>query len=295
MKPARFTYHAPVTLTDALGLLAHYGDDAKILAGGQSLMPILNFRLARPANLIDANGIGDLAAVENGAANGGLVLGAMVRQRALERSALVCARCPLITQALPYVGHPQIRNRGTLGGSLAHADPAAELPAVMVALDASFTLRKSNGARVVKAEDFFLGQLSTVLEPDEMLVRIDIPASPEQTGSSLQEVAMRLGDFALGGVATTLSLGRAGTIARARIVCFGVGERPSRQTEAEQSLVGARPAADAFAEAGRIVAARVEPTGDIHASASYRKRLAGILTHRALAAAQTTLLAEALA
>jgi carbon-monoxide dehydrogenase medium subunit len=280
MKPARFTYHAPVTLTDALGLLAHYGDDAKILAGGQSLMPILNFRLARPANLIDANGIGDLAAVENGAANGGLVLGAMVRQRALERSALVCARCPLITQALPYVGHPQIRNRGTLGGSLAHADPAAELPAVMVALDASFTLRKSNGARVVKAEDFFLGQLSTVLE---------------QTGSSLQEVAMRLGDFALGGVATTLSLGRAGTIARARIVCFGVGERPSRQTEAEQSLVGARPAADAFAEAGRIVAARVEPTGDIHASASYRKRLAGILTHRALAAAQTTLLAEALA
>src|SRR3982074_91605 len=192
MKPPRFTYHDPATLDDALGLLAHYGDEAKILAGGQSLMPILNFRLARPANLIDINGIGDLAVLGDGAPNGGLKVGAMVRQRALERSALVRAHCPLITQSLPHVGHPQIRNRGTLGGSLAHADPAAELPAVMVAVDASFTLQKRNPTRVVAAEDFFVGQLTTVLEPDEMLVHIDIPAWPAQTGSSLQEVAMRL-------------------------------------------------------------------------------------------------------
>ncbi len=287
MKPPRFKYHDPVSVDDALGLLAHYGDEAKILAGGQSLMPILNFRLARPANLIDINGIGDLAALGDGAPNGGLKVGAMVRQRALERSALVRAHCPLITQSLPHVGHPQIRNRGTLGGSLAHADPAAELPAVMVAVDASFTVQKRNATRVVAAEDFFVGQLTTVLEPDEMLVRIDIPAWPEQTGSSLQEVAMRLGDFALGGVATTLTLGSDGRVAGARIVCFGVGERPLRQSEAEQLLVGAAPGDDAFAEAGRSAAARVAPTDDIHASASYRKRLMGILTCRALAAAYT--------
>ena len=295
MKPPRFTYHDPATLDDALRLLAYYGDEAKILAGGQSLMPILNFRLAHPAHLIDINGIGDLAALGNGASDGGLSVGAMVRQRALERSELVRARCPLITQALPYVGHPQIRNRGTLGGSLAHADPAAELPAVMVALDATFTVHKSSGARVVAAQDFFVGQLSTVLEPDEMLVRIDIPAWPEQTGSSLQEVAMRLGDFALGGVAATLSVGSGGRVSGARIVCFGVGERPLRQTEAEQSLEGAIPGAGAFGEAGRIVSARVEPTTDIHASAEYRKRLAGILTSRALKVSQTRIRAEALA
>jgi carbon-monoxide dehydrogenase medium subunit len=288
MKPPRFKYHDPYTLDEALGLLAHYGDEAKILAGGQSLMPILNFRLARPANLIDVNGIPHLDTVED-AAPGGITVGAMVRQRALERSELVRQRCPLISQALPYVGHPQIRNRGTLGGSLAHADPAAELPAVMVTADARFTLHKSSGTRVVAAEDFFVGQLTTLLEPDEMLVRIDIPASPERTGSSLQEVAMRLGDFALGGVATTLTIGPDGRIVRARIACFGVGERPLRQTEAEQSLAGATAADTAFEEAGRIVTARVDPSDDIHASASYRKRLAGILTRRALAAAHTSI------
>jgi aerobic carbon-monoxide dehydrogenase medium subunit len=287
MKPPRFKYHDPATLAEALGLLAQYGDDAKILAGGQSLMPVLNFRLARPANLIDVNRIPDLEAVE--VAGDGIGLGALVRQRALERSELVRQRCPLISQALPYVGHPQIRNRGTIGGSLAHADPAAELPAVMVAADAHFTLHKSTGTRVVAAEDFFVGQLTTLLEPDEMLVRIDIPASPEQTGSSLQEVAMRLGDFALGGVATTLTLGRDGHVSRARIVCFGVGERPLRQTEAEQSLEGAVAGHEAFAEAGRIVSTRVTPTDDIHASASYRKRLAGILTRRALTAAHSAI------
>jgi carbon-monoxide dehydrogenase medium subunit len=284
MKPPRFKYHDPSTLDEALGLLAQYGDQAKILAGGQSLVPVLNFRLARPANLIDVNGISHLDIVEDGGPNG-MTLGAMVRQRTLERSELVRQRCPLISQALPYVGHPQIRNRGTLGGSLAHADPAAELPAVMVAVDARFTLHKSSGTRVVAAEDFFVGQLTTVLEPDEMLVRINIPPSPEQTGSSLQEVAMRLGDFALGGVATSVTIGPDGRISRARIVCFGVGERPQRQTDAEQSLHGSTPDDAAFAEAGRIVSTRVTPWDDIHASASYRKRLAGVLTRRALAAA----------
>src|SRR5260370_39384757 len=159
----------------------------------------------------------------------------------------------------------------------------------MVAADARFTLHKRSGTRVVAAEDFFVGQLTTLLEPDEILVRIDIPSSPEQTGSSLQEVAMRLGDFALGGVATTLTLGKDGRVSRARIVCFGVGERPLRQTEAEQSLVGATAGDAAFAEAGRIVTMRVDPSDDIHASASYRKRLAGVLTRRALAAAHSAI------
>jgi carbon-monoxide dehydrogenase medium subunit len=158
----------------------------------------------------------------------------------------------------------------------------------MVAADARFTLHKTGGTRVVDAQDFFVGQLTTVLEPDEMLVRIDIPRSPEQTGSSLQEVAMRLGDFALGGVATTLTLGSDGRISRARIVCFGLGDRPLRQTEAEQSLQGGLADETAFAAAGRIVTTRVTPTDDIHASASYRQRLAGVLTRRALAAAHAS-------
>jgi aerobic carbon-monoxide dehydrogenase medium subunit len=284
VKPPRFEYHDPPTRDQALGLLAEYGDEAKILAGGQSLMPILNFRLAHPGHLVDINRVADLDGVSDG--SGSLRLGAMVRQRALERSDLVRERCPLIAQALPFVGHAQIRNRGTLGGSLAHADPAAELPAVMVALDAALTLQRRGGERVLAAEDFFVGQLATALEPDELLVRIDVPAlsRPEHTGSSLQEVAIRRGDFALGGVATTLTLGADGQVTRARIVCFGVGERPVRQREAEQSLFGKLPSQAARAEAGQIVAERVEPWDDIHASAAYRKRLAGLLTERALAA-----------
>ena len=281
MKPPRFKYHDPTTLDEALSLLASYGDDAKVLAGGQSLMPVLNFRLARPGHLIDINRIAELASV--GDSDGALALGALLRQRALERSDLIRQRCPLISQALPYIGHPQIRNRGTVGGSVAHADPAAELPAVMLALDAKLRLRKAGGERVVAAEEFFITHLTTVLEPDELLVRIDLPAWPERTGSAVKEVAMRLGDFALGGVATMLTLGADGQVARARIACFGVDDRPIRVVEAEESLVSARPGEKAFAEAGRIVTERVEPSDDIHASAGYRKRLAGILTTRALA------------
>lgn len=281
MKSPRFKYHDPTTLAEALALLAEYGEDAKILAGGQSLVPVLNFRLARPAHLVDVNRIPDLDAIETGAH--GLAFGALVRQRTLERSEVVGQRCPLITQALPYVGHAQIRNRGTLGGSVAHADPAAELPAVMVAADAQLTLRKQSGERVVAADDFFVGQLTTVLEPDEVLVRIDVPTWPDRSASSVEEVAMRLGDFALGGVATRLTLGSDERIADARIVCFGVDERPVRQREAEASLIGQRPSDDVFRAAGRLASDHVQPTDDIHASAAYRRRLTGILTQRALA------------
>jgi carbon-monoxide dehydrogenase medium subunit len=274
VKAPRFEYFDPTTREEALELLAEYGEDAKVLAGGQSLVPLLNFRLAHPRVLVDINRVADLAGMQDG-----LRLGAMVRQRALEG----CA-CPLIRQALPSIGHLQIRNRGTLGGSLAHADPSAELPAVMVALEASFKVQRKAGERGVGAEEFFVGQLVTVLEPDEMLVEVEVPAWPERTGSSLQEVAIRRGDFALGGVATMLSLDAEGRISGARIVPFGVGDRPVRQREAEASLLGSPPGEDAFAQAGRIVAERVEPWDDIHASAAYRRRLADLLTRRALAA-----------
>ena len=284
MKPPRFDYDDPATVEEALGLLARHGDAARVLAGGQSLVPMLNFRLARPAHVIDVNRLAALAAVTP-APDGGLRLGALVRQRTLEREELIRQRCPLIAQALPFVGHPQIRTRGTLGGSLAHADPAAELPAVMVALGARLTLRRAGHERTVAAEDFFVAALTTALAPDELLTEIALPPWPPRTGSSVHEVAKRHGDFALGGVAATLTLDARGRVAGARIVCFGVGPRPIRVTDAERSLVGGAPSAAALAEAGRLASAGVEPSGDIHASGAYRRRLAGVLTARALAAA----------
>jgi len=283
MKPPRFSYHDPATVEETLVLLAQHGDAARVLAGGQSLVPMLNFRLARPGHVVDVNRVAGLASMNPGP-DGSLRIGALVRQRTLERSALIRERSPLITQAMPFVGHSQIRARGTLGGSLAHADPAAELPAVMVALGARLTLQSARGPRIVGVEDFFVGALTTALAPDELLTEIALPAWPARTGSSLQEVAIRRGDFALGGVAATLTLDAQGRVAGARIVCFGVGPRPARALDAERSLAGGAPSAPAFAEAGRLASAGVEPSDDIHASAAYRKRLAGVLTTRALAA-----------
>ena len=281
MKPPRFRYADPATVDEALDLLARHGPEAKVLAGGQSLMPLLNFRLARPAHVIDVNRLTSLAAIAAGD-DGGLRIGALARQRALERSALVSERCPLLGQALAFVGHPQIRARGTLGGSLAHADPAAELPAVMVALEARLTLCRAGGERTVAAEDFFVGLLTTALGHDELLTEIALPPWPARTGSGVREVAKRHGDFALGGVAATLTLDTQGRVARARLVGFGVGPVPMRLADAERSLVGGAPTPTAFAEAGRLASAAVDPADDIHASAAYRTRLAGVLTTRAL-------------
>jgi aerobic carbon-monoxide dehydrogenase medium subunit len=281
VKPPPFHYADPATLVEALDLLARDGADGKVLAGGQSLMPLLNFRLARPAHVIDVNRLDALAAIAP-AADGGLRLGALARQRALERSALVRDRCPLLAQALAFVGHPQIRARGTLGGSLAHADPAAELPATMIALEARLTLRRADGERTVAAEDFFVGLLTTALGHDELLTEIALPPWPARTGSGVREVAKRHGDFALGGVAATLTLDAQGRVARARLVGFGVGPVPMRLADAERSLVGGAPTPTAFAEAGRLASAAVDPADDIHASAAYRARLTGVLATRAL-------------
>ncbi len=284
MKPPRFAYHAPASAEEALGLLARHGEAARVLAGGQSLVPMLNFRLARPEHLVDINRVPGLDGISV-AADGGLRLGARVRQRALERSPLIAERCPLLAQAMPFVGHPQIRTRGTLGGSLAHADPAAELPAVMVALGAELTLRRATGERRVAAEEFFVAALSSALAPDELVIEIALPAWPARTGGELREVAVRRGDFALGGAVATLTLDGQGRVSAARVVCFGVASRPVRMTGAEASLVGGAPTPTAFAEAGRLAREAADPHEDIHASAGYRKRLAGILTARALAGA----------
>lgn len=283
MKPAPFIYEAPDHLDAALASLEAHADDAKLLAGGQSLVPVLNFRLARPARLIDLNRLPGLDGITH-AADGSLRIGAMTRQRQLERSAAVAAHAPLLAEAMPWVAHPQIRNRGTLGGSLVHADPAAELPAVALALDARFRLAKRDGERWVAARDFFTGLFSTALELDEMLVEVALPAQPAG-GWSFLEVARRHGDYAQVGLAALLALDDRGLIASARLVYLAVGEGPVDATAAAAALVGQRPEPAAFAAAAEIATGEIAPSDDIQATASFKLHLTRVVTRRALAVA----------
>jgi aerobic carbon-monoxide dehydrogenase medium subunit len=283
LKPPPFEYHAPDTIDEALALLAEHGDEAKPLAGGQSLIPVLNFRLARPAVLVDLNriaGLGEIAELD-----GGIGIGALVRQRAAERSALVQQRAPLLAAALPHVAHPQIRTRGTIGGSLAHADPAAELPAVMLALEATFTLRRSTAERRLSAASFFTGLFATALEPDELLVAVAVPATPARGGWAFAEVARRHGDYALLGVAAHVQLDGAGTCSGARLAYVNAGPGPQRARAAEALLAGERPTAALFAAVAEAAAGELKPGTDVHASAAYRRQLARVLTRRVLARA----------
>ncbi|MFQ5746981.1 MAG: FAD binding domain-containing protein [Gemmatimonadota bacterium] len=281
MKPAPFEYHAPDTLEQAVALLGEYGFGAKLLAGGQSLIPTMNFRLAQPAVLIDLNGIEDLAYVrEDGEA--GLRVGAMTRQRAVERSALVAARAPLLFETMPWIAHPQIRNRGTIGGSIAHADPAAELPAVMLALEADLALRGPSGTRTVPASEFFTGLFGTAMAPDEILTDARIPPLPGRSGAAFLEIARRHGDYALAGVAAVLSLDGDGRCNRARVALFSVSDGPVLSAAAAGALEGRAPDPDAVREAAKATAADLDPPTDIHASAAYRRHLARHLTERAL-------------
>jgi len=282
VKPAPFEYHRPETVDEALDLLAETGSDAKALAGGQSLVPAMNFRLARPAVLVDLNCIAALAyAKENG--DGGLRIGAMTRQRAVERSDLVAGGASLLFEALPWIAHPQIRNRGTVGGSLAHADPAAELPAVMVALDARFVLRSRAASRTVPAQAFYTGLLSTVLRPDELLTEIQIPPRAPGASAAFVEVARRQGDFALVGVAVELVLDDAGACASVRIALLSVGDGPVLATGAMAVLASSVAGAAAIEEAARVAAEiDIDPPGDIHASPAYRRHLTRVLVRRAL-------------
>ena len=283
MKPPRFDYILPRSLDEALAILARHGDQARVLAGGQSLVPMLNFRLVRPAHLVDLNGLDELAGIRQH--NDHLVIGAMTRQRAVEQSSLVRECCPLLAEAMPQIGHVQIRNRGTIGGSLAHADPAAELPAVVAALDGELVLQSARGQRVLTPGQFFVSYLATAAEPDELLVEARVPVTPPRTGSAFVELSRRHGDFALVGVAATVTLDDGGVCTAAAIALTGVGPTPVVAREAARALVGVTPAPAAFEDVGGRVSASVEPDSDLHASSDYRKHLAGVLARRALARA----------
>jgi CO/xanthine dehydrogenase FAD-binding subunit len=279
MKLPPVDYEAPGTLDEALDLLAEHEDEASVLAGGQSLIPLLALRLAQPAVLIDINGVEGLSGVSR--TNGWVTIGATTREYVAEESQTIADEVPLLAAALPLIGHEAIRSRGTVGGSLAHADPAAELPAVARALDAEFVVRGPGGERVVPAAEWFEGYLTTSRQADELLTEVRFLAARPGTGTSFQEVARRHGDFAMVGLATSVTLS-AGTITDARLAFAGVSDVPVRATAAEELLEGERPTAELFDEAARAAAADIDPPSDLHGSAEYRKKVAAALVRRGL-------------
>ncbi len=285
MKPASFEYFAPQSLSEALGMLDRYQDTARPLAGGQSLVPMMNMRLARPDQLIDLNGLREMDYLK--IENDELRIGAMTRQRALERSSLVRTACPLLVEAAQQIGHIQIRNRGTVGGSVAHAYPGAELPMAMLALEASFVLRSERHERIVAAREFFVDAMSTALTPGELLTEVRVPKPAARTGSAFQEISRRHGDFALAAVAGTITLRPDGTIDRATLVFSGSKPQPASNTD---KLIGGTPSRWLFQQIASDAAAELESEGDIHASADYRKEVARVLARRVLqeAAARAT-------
>jgi CO/xanthine dehydrogenase FAD-binding subunit len=283
MKPAPFRYIAATSLEQALSLKAEHGDEAKFLAGGQSLMPAMNFRLARPAILIDINQIEELAGIHP--KEGGASIGALTRYYQLERDAGMIRDFPLLAEALPHIAHPQIRNRGTLGGNLSHADPASELPAIAMALEARFRVRAVATERWVAAADFFLGSLTTDLGADEMLVEIELPLPKPRTGSCFMEIARRRGDFAIVGIAAMVTLGENNRCSHIRLAFCGVGETPVDASAAANALVGQEVGEAAVAEVAKAIQQWIEPAGSVHATADYQRHVAGILTERALVTA----------
>jgi len=282
MKLPPVEYEAPTTVADAIDLLTEYLDEASVLAGGQSLIPLLALRLARPAVLVDVNGVDELSGVST--TDGWVAIGAMTREYVAEKSGTVADAVPLLAVALPLIGHEAIRSRGTIGGSLAHADPAAELPAVAMALDAEFVVRGPAGERVIPAAQWFEGYLTTSRRPDELLVEVRFPAARRGTGVSFQEVARRHGDFAIVGLATSLVLSGE-VISDARLAFAGVSDVPVRAAAAEDLLVGERPSTELFDEAARRATEDLDPPGDLHGSSDYRKTVAAAVVRRGLRAA----------
>ena len=284
MKPPKFEYFSPTALEEATSLLEQYGDEAKVLAGGQSLMPLLNMRLVRPKVIIDINRIAQLNHISP-TPDGGLVIGALTRQRTAELAGMVRERSPLMASALPFIGHFPIRNRGTIGGSLVHGDPAAELPAVSIALEAEMVLARSGSERVVKAEDFFIGYLTTALEPGELLTEVRVPPLDGGWGWGFEEVCRREGDFALVGTVALLQLDNNDSCRAARVTIFGVGGTPVRVGNAEEALLGSKVDRPALEQVARAVAEALDPPSDIHASAEYRKAVGGVVARRSVEAA----------
>jgi CO/xanthine dehydrogenase FAD-binding subunit len=267
---------------EAVELLRQFGDDAKILAGGQSLGPLLNMRLARPAVVVDINLIPSLDGIDvNGES---VILGALVRQRAAERSPVLAQALPLLAEALPWIGHPTIRNRGTVAGSLCHADPAAELPAMAVALGAQMVVRSSRGPRTIAAADFFTGALSNALAPDEMVCETRWPRQKPGAGSAWVELALRHGDYAIVGIAAVVELDGQGGCRAVELVAAGAGDRPVRLAGVAEALVGGRLTTDRMAQACEA-ARTVTPASDLMASADYKRRVLKVLAMRALQAA----------
>jgi aerobic carbon-monoxide dehydrogenase medium subunit len=284
MKPPKFRYFAPQSVGEALALLAEHADEARVLAGGQSLVPLMNMRLVHPGVLVDINNIPELAYIN--VWDGGVAIGTLTRDATLTSDSTVAKRLPVLRDAAHHVGHPAIRNRSTVGGSIAHADPAAELPAVMVALNAEFVVRNLSGTRTISAQDFFKGYLTTDLKEGEMLTELRVPGLPSRSGSAFVEFARREGDYALAGVAAVVALDEDGTIADARLGLCSVGPSPVRPQAAEALLRGQRPDAEAWAAAAAAVVSILDnPLSDIHGSADYRRHLAGVLTKQALATA----------
>jgi aerobic carbon-monoxide dehydrogenase medium subunit len=284
MKPAKFDYYDPTNLEEALALLDTHQGDGKVLAGGQSLMPLLNMRLARPNIVVDINRIQELNYVR--ASDGGIAIGALARQRALQTEKLIAERVPILQEAAYYIAHPQIRSRGTICGSIAHADPAAELPALALALDAEMTLTSAKAARTVGAETFFQSFFTTALEANEILTEVRFPAPSQDSAWSVLEISRRHGDFAIAGIVAGLSLDpNRQMIARARLVYFGVGATPVRVTAAEEALIGQAALEPAFEAAAQRAKQGLDPSNDIHASEEYRRAVVATLTKRALRAA----------
>jgi carbon-monoxide dehydrogenase medium subunit len=283
MKPAPFEYYAPTTVEEALAHLAEHGYAAKVLAGGQSLIPMMNFRLAQPSVIVDLNSVSELFYIRPDE-DGGLRLGAMTRQGEVERDPLVAERAPLVHETMPLVAYPQIRSRGTFGGSIAHADPAAELVALSMALNGRFLLRSQAGERWVPADEFFVGLFATVLEPDELLVEVALPELPTRSGGAFREITRRHHDFCMAGVAAVVTLeDDSDRCKQARLVFLGVGDGPVDARQAAEMLIGQVPTAEAIRAAAETAASdEIDPGSDIHASAEYRRHLANVLARRAL-------------
>jgi carbon-monoxide dehydrogenase medium subunit len=280
MKPAPFEYHAPESLGDVTALLAEYGDDAKVLAGGQSLVPMLALRLTRFEHIIDLNRVDELQGVER--ANGTLTVKSMTRQSAVEHDVAAGEAIPLLAESIPLIGHFQIRNRGTVGGSIAHADPASELPAVALALDAELEVTGAGGTRRVPAADFFVGTWTTSIGDDEILSAVHFPVWPGRAGFAVEEIARRSGDFALAGVVAAVELNDAGGVQRSAISFLGMAPTPVRARAAEAALNGSSPNATELTEIARLAVGDTAPTADVHASAEYRQHVGAHLVERAL-------------
>jgi carbon-monoxide dehydrogenase medium subunit len=281
VKPAAFKYLVADSLNHALAVKAEHGDEAKFLAGGQSLIPAMNFRLAEPALLVDINALTVLDYVRE-SGDGAVRIGALTRQRTLERDPLIARRQPLVREAAGHVAHPQIRNRGTLCGNLAHADPASEQPAVLLALDARLRAQSASGERWIEARDFFVSLFTTALEEDEMLVEVELPALAPRTGTCFIELARRPGDYAMMGVAAVITLGEDGTCADARLTYCNAGEIPVAADRAARALVGGRIGDEQLRIAGDLAREEISPTGNAQASEAFQRHLAAVLTGRAV-------------